>query len=59
MSRCRCCNLRLESFDDFTFCKKCIKLSEDTSTDWKDPQLKLLTDTKQGCIITPARISRD
>ena len=57
--RCRCCNLRLESFDDFTFCKKCIKLSEDTSTDWKDPQLKLLTDTKQGCIITPARISRD
>ena len=59
MSRCRSCNLRLESFDDFTFCKKCIKLSEDTSTDWKDPQLKLLTDTKQGCIITPARISRD
>ena len=57
--RCRSCNLRLESFDDFTFCKKCIKLSEDTSTDWKDPQLKLLTDTKQGCIITPARISRD
>lgn len=59
MSRCRSCNLRLESFDDFTFCKKCIKLSEDTTTDWKDPQLKLLTDTKQGCIITPARISRD
>ena len=59
MSRCKSCNLRLESFDDFTFCKKCIKLSEDTSTDWKDPQLKLLTDTKQGCIITPARISRD
>jgi hypothetical protein len=57
--RCRSCNLRLESFDDFTFCKKCIKLSEDTTTDWKDPQLKLLTDTKQGCIITPARISRD
>ena len=59
MSRCKSCNLRLESFDDFTFCKKSIKLSEDTSTDWKDPQLKLLTDTKQGCIITPARISRD
>ena len=59
MSRCKSCNLRLESFDDFTFCKKCIKLSEDTTTDWKDPQLKLLTDTKQGCIITPARISRD
>ena len=59
MSRCRSCNLRLESFDDFTFCKKCIKLSEDTTTDWKDPQLKLLTDTKQGCIITPTRISRD
>ena len=59
MSRCRSCNLRLESFDDFTFCKKCIKASEDATTDWKDPQLKLLTDTKQGCIITPARISRD
>ena len=59
MSRCKSCNLRLESFDDHTYCKRCIKVSEDTSTDWKDPQLKLLTDTKQGCIITPARISRD
>lgn len=59
MSRCVCCNLRLESFDDLEMCKRCIKKSEDTSTDWKDPQLKLLTDTKQGCIITPARISRD
>ena len=59
MSRCYCCNLRLESFDDHTYCKRCIKASEDTTTDWKDPQLKLLTDTKQGCIITPARISRD
>ena len=59
MSRCVCCNLRLESFDDHTYCKRCIKASEDTSTDWKDPQLKLLTDTKQGCIITPVRNSRD
>lgn len=59
MSRCCCCNLRLESFDDHTYCKRCIKASEDTTTDWKDPQLKLLTDTKQGCIITPARISRE
>ena len=59
MSRCVCCNLRLESFDDHTYCKRCIKASEDTTTDWKDPQLKLLTDTKQGCIITPTRISRD
>ena len=59
MSRCRSCNLRLESFDDLLYCKRCIKLSEDTTTDWKDPQLKLLTDTKQGCIITPARISRE
>lgn len=59
MSRCCCCNLRLESFDDLLYCKRCIKASEDTTTDWKDPQLKLLTDTKQGCIITPARISRD
>ena len=59
MSRCCCCNIRLESFDDHTYCKRCIKASEDTTTDWKDPQLKLLTDTKQGCIITPARISRD
>ena len=59
MSRCRSCNLRLESFDNVDFCKRCIKASEDTTTDWKDPQLKLLTDTKQGCIITPARISRE
>ena len=59
MSRCCCCNLRLESFDDLLYCKRCIKASEDTTTDWKDPQLKLITDVKQGCIITPARISRD
>ena len=59
MSRCRSCNLRLESFDDWEMCKRCIKKSEETTTEWKDSQLKLLTDTKQGCIITPARISRD
>ena len=59
MSRCKSCNLRLESFDNVDFCKRCIKASEDTITEWKDSQLKLLTDTKQGCIITPARISRD
>ena len=59
MSRCVCCNLRLESFDDHTYCKRCIKASEDTTTDWKDPQLKLLTDTKQGCVITQMRGNRE
>ena len=59
MSRCICCNLRLESFDNVDYCKKCIKLSEDTTTDWKDPQLKLLTDTKQGCVITQVRGNRE
>ena len=41
------------------FCKKCIRASEDTSTEWKDPQLKLITDTKQGCVITQVRGSRE
>ena len=59
MSRCVCCNLRLESFDDLLYCKRCIKASEDTTTDWKDPQLKLLTDTKQGCVITQMRGNRE
>ena len=59
MSRCCSCNLRLESFDNVDYCKRCIKASEDTITDWKDPQLKLITDVKQGFIITPVRISRD
>ena len=59
MSRCKCCNLRLESFDNVDFCKRCIKASEDTTTDWKDPQLKLITDTKQGCVITGVRGSRE
>ena len=59
MSRCRCCNLRLESFDNIEYCKRCIKASEDTTTDWKDPQLKLLTDTKQGCVITQMRGNRE
>ena len=59
MSRCVCCNLRLESFDNLLYCKRCIKASEDTTTDWKDPQLKLLTDTKQGCVITQVRGNRE
>lgn len=59
MSRCRSCNLRLESFDNFDYCKRCIKASEDTTTDWKDPQLKLITDVKQGCVITQVRGKRD
>ena len=59
MSRCKSCNLRLESFDNDTFCKKCIRASEDTSTDWKDPQLKLITDTKQGWVITVPRSTRE
>ena len=59
MSRCKSCNLRLESFDDLLYCKRCIKASEDTSTDWKDPQLKLITDVKQGCVITQVRGNRE
>ena len=59
MTRCVACNLRLEAFDNDTFCKKCIRASEDTSTDWKDPQLKLITDTKQGNVITGVRGSRE
>ena len=30
--RCRSCNLRLESFDNFDYCKRCIKASEDTNS---------------------------
>ena len=59
MSRCKSCNLRLESFDDRTYCKRCIKASEDTSTEWKDAQHKLITDTKQGCVVTGVRGSRE
>ena len=59
MSRCRSCNLRLESFDNLDYCKRCIKASEDTTTDWKDPQLKLITDVKQGCVITQVRGNRE
>ena len=59
MSRCKSCNLRLESFDNLDYCKRCIKASEDTSTDWKDPQLKLITDVKQGCVITQMRGNRE
>lgn len=57
--RCRSCNLRLESFDNHTYCKRCIKASEDTATEWKDSQHKLITDAKQGCIITTPRINRE
>ena len=59
MSRCKSCNLRLESFDNMDYCKRCIKASEDTTTDWKDPQLKLITDVKQGCVITQVRGNRE
>ena len=59
MSRCKSCNLRLESFDNVDFCKRCIKASEDTSTDWKDPQLKLITYVKQGCVIRQMRGNRE
>ena len=59
MSRCKCCNVRLEAFDDFSYCKSCIRKSEDTSTTWKDPQHKLITDTKDGCVITGVRGSRE
>ena len=57
--RCRSCNLRLESFDNLLYCKRCIKASEDTTTDWKDPQLKLITDVKQGCVITQMRGNKE
>lgn len=59
MSRCKSCNIRLEAFDDFTYCKKCIRLSEDNTTEWKDAQHKLITDTKKGCVITGVRGSRE
>ena len=59
MSRCCCCNLRLESFDNVDFCKRCIKASEDTTTDWKDPQHLLITNTKQGSVITQPKTVRD
>ena len=59
LSRCKSCNLRLESFDNVDFCKRCIKASEDTTTEWKDPQHKLITDTKQGNVITGVRGSRE
>ena len=57
--RCRSCNIRLEAFDDHTYCKRCIKASEDTSTEWKDVQHKLITDTRQGCVVTGVRGSRE
>ena len=59
LSRCKSCNLRLESFDNVDFCKRCIKASEDTTTEWKDPQHKLITDNKQGNVITGVRGSRE
>ena len=57
--RCRCCNLRLESFDNVDFCKRCIKASEDTTTDWKDPQHLLITNTKQGSVVTQPKVVGD
>ena len=59
MSRCRSCNLRLESFDNVDFCKRCIKASEDTTTDWKDHQHLLITNTKQGSVVTQPKTVRD
>ena len=60
MSRCKCCNVRLEAFDDFILCKKCIRKSEDTSTTWKDPQHILITNVRSGSmrdggVISPQR----
>ena len=57
--RCRSCNLRLESFDDWEMCKKCISLSNDQQTLYVDPQHKLITDTKEGCVITVMKGVRD
>ena len=57
--RCKSCNIRLEAFDDYELCKKCIRKSEDTSTEWKDAQHKLITDTKHGCVVTGVRGSRE
>ena len=57
--RCRSCNLRLESFDDWEMCKKCIRLSNDQQTLYVDPQHKLITDTKEGCVITVMKGVRD
>ena len=51
MTRCKSCNLRLEAFDDDTLCKACISLSKDQRTLYVDPQHKLITDTKEGCVI--------
>ena len=57
--RCRSCNLRLESFDDLIMCKTCIRLSNDQQTLYVDPQHKLITDTKEGCVITVMKGVRD
>lgn len=59
MSRCKSCNVRLEAFDDWEMCKKCIRLSNDQQTSYVDPQHKLITDAKQGCVVTTPRISRE
>lgn len=59
MSRCKSCNLRLESFDDWEMCKTCIRLSNDQQTSYVDPQHKLITDTKDGCVITGMKGVRD
>lgn len=57
--RCRSCNIRLEAFDDLEMCKKCIRLSNDQQTLYVDPQHKLITDTKEGCVITVMKGVRD
>lgn len=59
MSRCKSCNIRLEAFDDWELCKKCIRLSNDQQTLYVDPQHKLITDAKEGCVITGVRGSRE
>ena len=57
--RCRSCDKMLEAFDDMTYCKKCIKLSEDNSTLYKDPQHLLLTSSGKGNIVTSNRSSKE
>lgn len=42
--RCKCCNTPLSAFDDFKYCKVCIRASEDDTTEFKDKQHALITD---------------
>ena len=59
VSRCHSCNLRLVSFDDLELWKKGIRLSNVQQTLYVDPQHKLITDTKEGCVITVMKGVRD